>query len=109
MKRLILCALFTAACGHGTGSIDKTEGAACLSDRDCDHLCYQGGHFPGGFCSVPCRTDLDCPDDSLCMSDSGGVCMFVCPPFDCARLGPGWSCRERDQLGGGHADVCSGD
>lgn len=108
MKHLLTCLIFAAACGHGAGSIDKTIGDTCLSDRDCDHVCFRGGDFPGGFCSVPCGSDLDCPDDAYCMAEAGGVCMFICPPFDCARLGGGWQCRERDRAGGGHANVCSG-
>ena len=110
MKQLILVILFATACGHGNGDIDRLEGAACISDRDCDHLCYQGGDFPGGFCSVPCATDLDCPADSLCMSEAGGVCMFTCPPFDCGYLGTGWVCKDRDLRGtDGKANVCIGD
>src|SRR5262245_11912484 len=106
MKRIIL--LIAIGCGHGAGGIDKTEGKACASDRDCDHRCYQGGDFPGGFCSVPCSVDGDCPSDSVCTSNEGGVCMFVCPPFDCARLGPGWFCQSVDRREGGQANVCSG-
>jgi hypothetical protein len=105
----ILCALFVVGCGHDEGGIDDIVGKACSSDRDCDSNCYLGGDFPGGFCSVPCDNDNDCPSDTYCMAESGGVCMFACPAFDCARLGPGWGCKEKDRLGGGKADVCSGD
>jgi len=104
-----LCVALAAACGgHHEGGIDKTIGAACGSDRDCDDRCYTGGDFPGGYCSVSCESDADCPVDTFCMSESDGVCLFACPGFECARLGPGWECRERSRRGGGTTTVCSG-
>ena len=107
---VILCALTVAACsGHGAGDIDDVVGAACSSDRDCASRCYIDDEFPGGFCSLACDSDNDCPSDTYCMSTNGGVCMFYCPAFDCARLGPGWRCRERSRENGGSVTVCSGD
>ena len=108
MKKMILISILVAACGHGNGDIDSTIGSACLSDRDCDDRCFRDDDLPGGFCSLQCFDDLDCPDDSYCMSESEGICMFYCPPFDCARLGPGWTCRERSRRNGGNIFVCSG-
>jgi hypothetical protein len=108
MKHIILISVLLAGCGHGDGSIDSTIGDPCFSDRNCDQSCYMGGDFPGGFCSLSCIDDLDCPGDSYCMAAAGGVCMFYCPPFDCSRLGPGWQCRERSRRNGGTAFVCSG-
>jgi len=106
---VILCALCVVACGgHDTGEIDETIGAACHTDRDCDFRCYTGGDFPDGFCSLSCASDNDCPGDTYCMVESGGVCMFGCPVFDCRRLGPGWNCRDRDRQNGGKVNVCSG-
>jgi hypothetical protein len=106
---VILCALVVGACGgHDTGDIDDVIGAACSTDRDCESRCYSGGDFPGGFCSLPCASDNDCPGDTYCMSESGGVCMFACPVFDCSRLGPGWECRDENRLNGGNVSVCSG-
>lgn len=112
MKYLLTAILLVTGvlgCGRRDGDIDTTIGESCLDDRDCDHRCYLGGHFPGGFCSLECADDGDCPGDTYCMADSGGVCMYVCPPFDCSRLGTGWQCRERDRRNGGTIDVCSGD
>jgi hypothetical protein len=108
---LIGCVLAVVACGRGHGEIDELIGAACTSDRDCEQRCFRdgGNKFPGGFCSLECRSDLDCPTDTYCMSTEGGVCLFYCPEFDCSRLGPGWRCRERDRRGGGKAYVCIGD
>lgn len=104
--------LLIAACGgHDVGGIDDVIGAGCSSDRDCDTRCYIDTDFPGGFCSVPCTSDNDCPSDTYCMSTNGGMCLFNCGTgggFDCSRLGPGWTCRDRDRYNGGKANVCSG-
>ena len=106
---VILCAFVIGACGgHDNGGIDDVIGAACVSDRDCDSNCYTGGHFPGGFCSTPCNTDNDCPEDTYCMADAEGVCMFICPQFDCTRLGAGWGCHDEPRLNGSHVNVCIG-
>jgi hypothetical protein len=105
-----ICALFVAACGgHELGEIDDVVGSSCATDRDCDSRCYRGDDFPGGFCSLPCASDNDCPGDTFCMSESGGVCMFACPAFDCRRLGSDWECRDKSRQNGGRANVCSGD
>ena len=107
---VLLCVLCVAACGgHDAGDIDDVIGATCATDRDCEARCYLGGDFPGGFCSLPCESDNDCPPDTYCMSESGGVCMFACPAFDCGRLGEGWECRGESRKNGGSIDVCSGD
>lgn len=104
------CVVWLVACGgHHDGGIDNTIGATCVSDRNCDDRCYMGGDFPGGFCSISCTSDHDCPSDTYCMSAADGVCLFACPAFDCSRLGPGWVCRERGRIGGGTINVCSGD
>src|SRR5512143_2275858 len=92
--------LFAACGGHDVGGIDDVIGAGCSSDRDCDTRCYIDNDFPGGFCSVPCQSDNDCPSDTYCMSTNGGMCLFSCGTnggFDCSRLGPGWTCRDRDR------------
>lgn len=111
--KTILCALALAlaACGgHDLGSIDTTIGAGCSSDRNCDNRCFldNNDNFPGGFCSLPCLSDRDCPGDTYCVDHQGGVCMFICPAFNCALLGPGWACKDVDHLGGGKVNVCSG-
>ena len=63
---VIVGALFLAACGgHDEGDIDDVIGAACSTDRDCDSRCFSGGHFPGGFCSLSCASDNDCPSHLL--------------------------------------------
>lgn len=105
-------ALGAAACqsGHSTGTTDEVVGAPCTVDTQCAHRCYQdsNGRFPGGFCSQSCQSDLDCPGDTYCVATANGVCMFKCPPFDCAFLGPDWRCAPRDHVAGGQVPVCIG-
>lgn len=108
MKTLLAMLVF-AACGHSSGDIDNLVGTACSRDADCARQCYVGGAYPGGFCSVPCASDADCPGDTVCIDKSGGVCLFACPQFDCSRLGPGWRCNNKDLVSGGSENVCVGD
>jgi hypothetical protein len=107
---LLSTVLLLAACGgHDAGDIDEIVGAPCSSDRDCDSRCYlDSGDYPGGFCSMSCQTDNDCPGDTYCMAKDGGVCLFACPAFDCSRLGTGWGCHEKDRQNGGKQNVCIG-
>lgn len=108
--RSLLLFFVLAACGHDADDIDSLVGSRCESDRDCDEQCLlDSGDFPGGFCTVGCDTDNDCPAGTLCMSTNGGVCLYACPDFDCDRLGPGWGCRARSRESGGDANVCHGD
>lgn len=102
--------LLTSACGRDDGDIDELIGDSCTTDRDCDDRCYRdSGDYPGGLCSIQCNSDNDCTGDSFCMDRDDGVCLFDCPAFDCARLGPGWTCKERDRVGGGKLNVCIGE
>jgi hypothetical protein len=107
---VLLSSLIGCHGGHDVGTIDTTIGGACATDRDCDVRCFQDNndHFPGGFCSLPCASDLDCPTDTACVDIQGGVCMFLCPAFNCGQLGAGWSCHDHDHVGGGKSNVCSG-
>ena len=98
-----------AACS--SSATDTLIGDPCVADGDCAHRCFtdNGDHFPGGFCSESCVSDADCPANSACIDVAGGVCMFVCPPFDCSFMGPGWVCDARDKhSGGGQVNVCIG-
>ena len=110
MARFLLgLAVALAACGgHGGGGIDQTIGATCTNNGQCNHTCFTGGNFPAGFCSIGCASDADCPSDTYCTTPSGGVCLFICPPFDCSRLGAGWGCHTVDDRSGGKVDVCIG-
>jgi hypothetical protein len=98
------------ACHNGP-TIDDLVGSACTSDGDCQHRCVMDGdhQFPGGFCTLSCTSDLDCPVDTVCVNPAGGVCMFECARLACPALGPGWNCKSADRHGGdGHVDVCIG-
>jgi len=110
--RFVLTSLFLlAACGgHDEGSIDDVVGSPCASDRDCDSRCYiDPNDYPGGFCSMSCQSDDDCPADTFCIEKDGGVCLFACPAFECARLGNGWECKDKGRISGGSITVCIGD
>ena len=108
MKRLVLSFLFAACHTHDPGQIDTLIGGACTGNNQCDHTCYQGPDFPNGFCSLPCVSDRDCPADSVCITAQGGMCAYECPPFDCTRLGAGYTCQDKDHTGGGKVNVCIG-
>lgn len=118
MRKLIWIA-FLVACGgpdnvgdHDNGDIDAVVGASCDTNADCVVECYRDpDRFPGGFCSVPCGSDYDCPADSACASTEDGVCLFTCGPdggFDCSALGPGWICDQESARDGGDVYVCIG-
>jgi hypothetical protein len=116
---LYMLALVTLAAGcgassvgdHATGTTDEVIGDPCVSNQDCYAQCLPpSNETPGGFCTVPCQTSADCPSDSACVDKGGGVCMLVCPPFDCSFLGAGYQCRDKDLHGsGGKINVCTGD
>lgn len=108
VKFLAITLVVLAACG-GSSQIDDVVGATCGRDSDCADRCYTGGAFPEGFCSISCRSDRDCPSDTVCADKEGGVCMFLCSALDCSRLGPRWRCKEEDNRGGGKDLICTGD
>ena len=55
---------------------NQTVGGACSDDRDCKDRCLKS--WPGGFCTVDCRDDRDCPSDTVCSDRDGGVCLLLC-------------------------------
>ncbi len=106
---LVISAAAAACGGHSSGSIDRTIGAPCTSNTQCDHQCLTpSGDFPGGFCTIPCTDNSECTSDTVCVAKAGGVCLYACPPFDCARLGANWSCQGADAYAGGKVNVCLG-
>lgn len=104
----LVVALAASACG---GRTDPTIGDPCRDDRDCRTTCYEDSNrFPDGFCSLPCEVDADCPRDAACVDVEGGMCLFVCPDYDCGYLGGSWHCADRGRRGaGGSISVCIGD
>jgi hypothetical protein len=89
---------------------DKVVGARCTQNSDCRFMCQTPSpEFPDGFCTVHCSDDTQCPRGTFCMTNAGGVCLFPCGnDVDCAFLGPGWQCKDKDRASGGHRPVCIG-
>jgi hypothetical protein len=85
-------------------------GARCDAKEECEERCLlDGPDYPGGFCTVSCLRDRDCPDGAACVQEAGGVCLFLCEVAeDCAFLGDGWTCGNRSLLPDGEALVCVG-
>ena len=109
MKTMILAGLLLAGCGGGVGAAGALVGAACDVDSQCVHRCVRGdSHYPGGLCSLTCRSDADCPGGSSCVDDANGICAVNCLANDnCAGFGRGFSCDDVDRVGGGpKATVC---
>ena len=119
LRSLSLLALF-AACGgddgpfdpddHAPGDLDPVIGATCFDSRDCYARCASGGDFPGGFCTLPCRDDIDCTSDTVCADVQDGICLFPCAGHsECEFLGPAYFCRERNDLYDRRIFVCMSD
>lgn len=111
MRRLvILVALALGACGSAS-EVSREVGARCDMQSECDERCLSGVDYPGGFCSVACDDDDDCPGGASCVDLEGGVCLFTCVELvDCEFLGTGWQCRdEQGHPGGEDVKVCRGD
>jgi len=108
---LLALALAAALPACDASKEDSVVGDTCSQNAQCRFLCATGPAFPGGFCTLPCQGDNQCPrGDTLCMDRAGGVCLFTCiNSVDCVFLGPGWACRNIDRVGGGRASVCIGD
>jgi hypothetical protein len=70
-------------------------GSACTDNKSCGGnglICVQhvgglgifGADFPGGYCSVTCNNDNQCPAGSICQSIKGvSICLVSCPPASC--------------------------
>lgn len=107
MKRYALTIVLLLVALGGCDGPDASVGAACIDDRDCRDECLRD--WPGGFCTLRCRDDLDCPRDSVCIDGNGGVCMLLCRDSrECRdRLGDNdYKCDDRRREEGGRDDVC---
>ena len=93
---LLVAALALAGCGVDA-DVSRTLGARCDSADECDDRCLApGAAFPGGFCSVSCESNADCPVEASCADAESGVCLFECADNgECEFLGPGWACFAR--------------
>lgn len=109
MRVVLLALAALAACQ--SSDVSRELGARCDTSNDCDDRCLgPSGDWPDGFCTVRCETDNDCPNGGSCLEEEGGVCAFSCvTDVNCAFLGPGYTCKERDARGGaGKRMVCRG-
>lgn len=89
-------ALLAPACADS--DVDRTLGARCERTNDCDERCLlPSRNTPGGFCSLSCSKNDDCPGDSVCVDRDGGICLVQCKlDANCDFLGTGWYCEELD-------------
>lgn len=101
--------LLAMGCGGGVGPGGALVGGTCNSDRECARRCITGDdNYPGGYCTVSCNNDNDCPGGTVCIVDNGGMCAVTCRVnADCAGFGRGFLCDARDRHGApGGALVC---
>lgn len=105
MRRLLI--LFFTVFLFGCPAADRSVGAACRDDFDCRDECLED--WPGGFCTLSCRDDRDCPPTSVCTDTRGGVCLLLCDgDRDCANMldDNDYECRSRRNIDRGNDDVC---
>jgi len=105
-----LAAVLVAGCGVSS-DVSRDLGARCDSRDDCNDRCVPSSlaETPGGFCSLQCVDDSECPNDAACADFQGGVCLFTCATnADCEFLGAGWACDTHDGLPNGEVMVCIG-
>ena len=111
---LVLLVVGPFACGvDDVGPQGHMVGGRCAVDNDCVKRCVTGTSFPGGYCTVSCATDNDCPGGATCAAVSGitgGICLATCRvPADCNGYGAGYQCnRQTSQAGGAGALACVG-
>lgn len=107
----LIALLATAACQ--SSDVSREIGARCDDQAECDDRCLTpSDDWPGGFCTLTCDSDGDCPGGAACIADGNdGVCAFTCEiESHCEFLGAGYSCTARDAHpdGAPKAMVCRG-
>jgi Cys-rich repeat protein len=105
---LSLCAALLS-CGDITaGPNSTTVGAACTATSQCASQCLvDDTRFPGGFCTVECSRDADCPSGAVCISHMSGLCAVSCRvDADCAGFGRGFSCSDDTGILGNDVLIC---
>ncbi len=81
----------------------RATGASCTEPEECESLiCLQIVPQEAGFCSGPCATDANCPDEFACLTftDTGSDAEQRCVPVDL--------CIDRDGDGYGIGPGCAG-
>jgi hypothetical protein len=107
---LLSLTVVVVAFACSTSDVSREVGARCDALDECDDRCLPPGtDYPGGFCTVSCLGSADCPSDTACVAEAGGVCLFTClDPSHCGFLGDGWTCRAQPALPDGEVQVCIG-
>ena len=101
-----LVLVFSSGCGStGVGRDGNVVGGPCTSSQSCagGSSCLTATMYPGGTCSVHCTTQADCPDHSVCVTETGGQCVLPCASASDCRAG--YACTDRSTPTG-HALVC---
>jgi hypothetical protein len=91
----------------GCDGPSRGVGAPCIDDFDCRDRCLED--WPGGFCTLPCRDNRDCPPDSACIDSHGGVCMLLCRDSrECRNMlgSDDYECHGRRDTHRDRWDVC---
>jgi hypothetical protein len=107
--RFVLVIGLMAACQ--SSDVSRDVGARCDTNADCNQKCeVPSANWPDGFCTLLCDTDANCPENTVCIDEDGGICAFTCAADpDCTFLGA-YSCKQRDSHGGGvKVNACRGD
>src|SRR5690349_11791190 len=99
----ILAAAALSGCGF-------TVGDSCTTGNDCGgQVCVVRSEFPGGYCSMTCDKDADCPHGSVCIA---GVLQGQAETTACLRTCTKDSdCRSGYRCAPGHQSpnlVCVG-
>jgi hypothetical protein len=110
----VLIGLVGAPAGCGTDDVgpeSQMVGGRCTTDHDCVRRCLvDPTAFPGGYCTVSCTSNGDCPAGSACVAREGGICLATCKAAaDCADYGAGYTCApQTSQSAGGDPRACIG-
>jgi hypothetical protein len=112
MRNAIFALALVGVAACQSSDVSRQVGARCDHSSECDELCLgPSADWPGGFCSISCDSDEDCPSDASCVQESNSaVCAFHClTDPGCSFLGQGYLCKERDRQGAtGKVTVCRG-
>src|SRR5213075_2729645 len=106
MRTALLALALSTLAACQSSDVSRELGARCDKSSECEERCLApSGDWPGGFCTISCDVDADCPSDAACVNeDSGAICAFTCASdTGCTFLGQGYTCKERDDhaVGGG--------
>lgn len=95
-----LIGLFLGGCGNSVVAELLPVGSACTADPQCGpapFMCMLD--HPGGYCLRDCRSDVDCPSESVCVVDTdASECHKRCPSgqLDCRA---GYECAPAASSG----------